>query len=280
MDQFTQRGVAALALIILLVGAVYVWKRDRVVPVVAETATSTNITMATSAPVTNPAGSLAPNTPATGAIAVGAQGDITEQPVAAPGVTAPDFKAPIACTLTAEICTQVRKQQADIISTLTSKKTDFEAWVTLGTLYKMSGDYKNAAIMWEYVSAIYPKNITSFANLGDLYTNFLKDYPKAIVAYTQEIKNSPTNLDAYKSLFQIYTTTSYTGGVGAAEKVLKEGISANPKAIELRVILARYYRSLGRTADAKAQYAAAIESAKSQSQTSLAADIQKESDSM
>lgn len=280
MDQFNQRGVAALALIILLVGAVYVWKRDHAAPVAPDTATSTDILVATSAPATGPARALAPNTPSTGAVTVGAQGDITGQPVATPGVVAPDFKAPITCTLAADACVQVRKQQADIISTLTASKTDFESWITLGTLYKMSGDYKNAAIMWEYVSAIYPQNITSFANLGDLYTNFLKDYPKAAAAYTQEIKNSPTNLDAYKSLFQIYTSTSYTGEVGAAEKVLKQGIVANPKATELHITLARYYRSLGRTADAKAQYAAAIESAQSQGQTALAAEIKKESDAM
>jgi len=280
MDQFTQRGVAALALIILLVGAVYVWKRDRVAPIATDTATSTDVLVATSTPTTNPARPLAPNTPATGAVTVGAQGDITGQPVATPGVVAPDFKASIVCTLATDVCVQVRAQQADIISTLTANKTDFQSWIMLGALYKMNGDYKNAAIMWEYVSAIYPKNITSFANLGDLYTNFLKDYPKAVTVFTQEIKNSPANLDAYKSLFQIYTTTSYTGEAGAAEKILKEGITANPKATELHITLARYYRSLGRSADAKAQYAAAIESAQSQGQTTLVAEIKKESDAM
>jgi hypothetical protein len=280
MNQFTQRGVAVLALIILLVGAVYVWKRDQVTSVTTDIATSTDILVATSAPATNPARPLAPSTPATGAVTVGAREDIIGQPVATPGVAAPSFKNPVTCTLAADACVQVRAQQADIISTLTANKTDFESWITLGTLYKMNGDYKNAAIMWEYVSAIYPKNITSFANLGDLYTNFLKDYPKAVVAYTQEIKNSPANLDAYKSLFQIYTTTSYTGEAGAAEKILKEGIVANPKATELHITLARYYRSLGRSADAKAQYAAAIESAQSQGQTTLVAEIKKESDAM
>lgn len=280
MDQFTQRGVAALALIILLVGAVYVWKRDRVAPVVTDTATSTDIAVATSTPASDPTPALEPRTPTTGAVTVGAQGDIIGQPVATPGIAAPDFKNPITCTFAADACENVRKQQADIITALTSNKTDFDAWITLGVLYKMSRDYKGAAVMWEYVSAIYPKNTISFANLGDLYTNFLKDYPKAMAAYTQEIKNSPTNLDAYKSLFQIYTTTSYTGEAGAAEKVLKEGITANPKATELHITLARYYRSLGRTADAKAQYAAAIESAQSQGQTTLAAEIKKESDAI
>jgi len=214
-----------------------------------------------------------------GSVAVSARQDSqysVAKPVANPGIPMPDFKATLSCTLSADICDRVHTQMVDIVATLTKNSSDYSAWISLGILHKTAGDYKAAARDWEYVSALYPKNTQSFGNLGDLYMHFIKDYTRAESNYLKEVKNSPTNLDAYRDLFTLYTQTSYQASASAAENILKAGIAANPDAIELRVILARYYQSQGRTADAKTQYTAAIASAESQGQTALAQDLQKE----
>ena len=106
--------------------------------------------------------------------------------------------------------------------------------------------------------------------------NFLHDYTKAEANYLVGIKDAPSTTAFYKDLFSLYTTTSYKPSNTAAENILKQGISANPKSVDLQMTLARYYKSLGRAADAKAEYDAAIANAKSQNQSDLAAQIQAE----
>lgn len=266
----------ALIVIVVIIVGVLVWKY---LPSKSGTTIPTDMsTISTTSPIST---APAPSTSAhSSGITVGAGDMNIEQSIAKTDLPRPDFTSPIPCTLAVEVCTQVKSQQSTIISTLTKKPTDFWAWIDLGTLYKMTGDYRRAANIWEYVSAMYPKNITSFANLGDVYQNYLKEYARAESNYRTEIINSPAYVDSYRNLFTLYTTSTYHPSVTAAEDILKKGITANPKAVDLQVILARYYKSQGRTADAKTEYKAAIANAKSQGQASLATQIQQELDSM
>jgi tetratricopeptide (TPR) repeat protein len=191
---------------------------------------------------------------------------------------APAFKGAISCPsdMAPEVCTNIQTRDATIVARLQKSSTDFAAWVDLGTLRKIAGDYPGAIAAWNYVVALYPSNATAYYNLGDLYQNSLKDYAKAEVNYLLAIKYAPSDPGSYENLFTIYTTTSYKAGTTAAADILKKGIVANPKSVDLQVMLARYYKSQGNSTAAKAEYDAAIQNAQSQGQASLAAEIQKE----
>ena len=82
----------------------------------------------------------------------------------------------------------------------------------------------------------------------------------------------------YRDLFNVYANF-YKQNAGNAESTLKAGIAANPKAIDLSILLAQYYRDHGRTAEAKAQYDLAIAAAKAAGSTSLVATLETEKSS-
>jgi Tfp pilus assembly protein PilF len=105
--------------------------------------------------------------------------------------------------------------------------------------------------------------------------NFLKDYSKAEQAYLSAIKADPAGAGAYRDLASLYDNL-YKKGEGAGEAILKKGVAASPDSVDLRVILARYYKDAGRTAEAKEQYQAAIAAANKAGQTEVAAQIQTE----
>jgi len=201
---------------------------------------------------------------------------VTSLPVSNTPAT-PEYTKSLVCTpsVPAETCTTIKQRAAAAAASISKNKLDVNAWIILGNMRKQAGDYTGAAAAWQYVSIISPTNIVSFNNLGDLYMNFLKDYPKAESNYLIQIKNKSDDANAYRSLFTLYSEL-YKKGTSSAEDILKKGIVANTKAIDLQVTLADYYKSQGRTAEAKAAYEAAIKSAQSQGQTSLAAQIQQE----
>ena len=148
-------------------------------------------------------------------------------------------------------------------------------WTNLGAIRKIIGDFEGAKQAWEYVAILSPKNTTPLYNLADLYGNFLKQYGTAEKYYKKVISIDPLDTNAYRNLFDLYNNV-YKIGSGAAPSILKQGIAANPNAIDLHVLLARYYRAQNDTANAKVQYDAAITSAKDQNQGGIAEQIQQE----
>lgn len=195
-----------------------------------------------------------------------------------PTIDIPDFRAPVAygADLSADVKAIIERKVADLQTQLQKNSLDLTAWLNLGAMKKMAGDFKGAETDWKFVTQASPKNTAAFWNLGDLYMNFLKNYPKAESAFKSVIAIEPANTQAYQALFQLYTDL-YKRGTGAAETILKQGIAANPDSVDLQVTLARYYKSQGRAADAKAEYDAAIANATRQHQTDLAAQIKTES---
>lgn len=194
-----------------------------------------------------------------------------------PTIDVPDARAPIAYSadLSAEAKVIIQKKIADLQAALQKNSLDLTAWLNLGAMRKLAGDFTGAETDWKFVMQASPQNTAAFWNLGDLYMNFLKNYPKAESAFKSVISIDPASSDAYRQLYQLYTDF-YKQGTGAAEGILKQGVAANPDSVDLQVMLARYYKSQGRTADAKAQYDAAIANATRQNQTSLAAQIKAE----
>lgn len=193
-------------------------------------------------------------------------------------VTVPSYKDAITCPndMSQTECSSVRTRDAAVVAKLNTNATDYASWLTLGMLRKDVGDYQGAVAAWSYVTKLYPKDQVAFDNLGDLYANFIKDYAKADANWLAAIKIKTNDPAPYRDLFTLYTTTSYRPSANAAENILKQGIAANPKAVDLQVLLARYYKAAGRIADASAEYDAAIGNANAQGLTSLAAELATE----
>ncbi len=201
-----------------------------------------------------------------------ADGDTIELP------TPPDFRAPIAYadTVSPEVRAALAARAKALQEKLAKDSFDLAAWIDLGTIRKMAGDYRGAETAWVFVNAVAPEHPTAIANLADLYMNFLHDYPKAESRYLRLIALDTHQVGAYASLGMLYQHF-YKIQTTAAEEILLKGIAANPDAIDLRIQLARYYKNTALLpGKAKAQYEAAIAVADTQGNTSLAAELRAE----
>jgi tetratricopeptide (TPR) repeat protein len=84
---------------------------------------------------------------------------------------APDYTSPVLfdASVGADVRAAVAVQLADIKSILDKNPKDIDAWLRLGTLHKIGGDYAGAETMWLYVSKAWPADYIAFNNLADLY---------------------------------------------------------------------------------------------------------------
>lgn len=265
-DKRNQIIATIIIAVLILIAIAYFFSRSVSQPSSGNTATST----ATTTLATSTSGGVS-TTSSSGTYTVKQiSGDTTP--------TAPNYKAPLNITapgISADERTSLQSQFAVTEASIASNKTDFDAWIALGSEREQAGDYAGAAADWQYISEIYPTNVVSNANLGDLYTNDLMNYPRAAAAFEAQIAIDPTDVYIYSDLFSLYTN-QYPQGAAVATAILKQGIAANPKATNLMVILARYYKSTGDITDAKTEYSAAIASAQAQGNTSAVTQLQQE----
>jgi tetratricopeptide (TPR) repeat protein len=107
--------------------------------------------------------------------------------------------------------------------------------------YKIAGDFEGASDVWKFVSAVGPTEAqaTAFGNLGDLYMNFIKDYPKAEESYRQAINLKPDEISYYRDLHMLYRYLYKTDTTLAAD-ILVEGIEKNPNNEDLLRLQAEY----------------------------------------
>lgn len=129
-------------------------------------------------------------------------------------------------------------------SAIEEDPNNFNTWKDLAIIKKAMGDFEGARDVWLHMNDMSPTNRVSFGNLGDLYTHFIVDYPRAIEHYRRAIQNDPKYIDFYRSVFQIYNEY-WTERKDLAEGVLLEGIEKNPESSELYALLADYYADNG-----------------------------------
>lgn len=135
----------------------------------------------------------------------------------------------------------------------------FEGWLTLASIKKQMGDFAGAAAIWEHAGTLRPLNSVSFNNLGDLYANFLPDYPKAVQNFRQAITNAAGEEKQqyyYVSLSELYRYRM--SDTAQALAVLEEGMTEDPHSIVLRVKAAQLAAALGERAKAVRYYQAAL----------------------
>jgi tetratricopeptide (TPR) repeat protein len=143
-----------------------------------------------------------------------------------------------ALTITADLPEQskadLRANFEQLKKGLQAEPTRVDLWLSLGLCYKTAGDYEGAAEVWQYVADAAPDGLRYIAlgNLGDLYANFIKDYPKAESYYLQALAVKPTEIGYYRNLYTLYRYL-YKTDTSAAADILKEGLAKNPGNSEL-----------------------------------------------
>ncbi len=212
----------------------------------------------------------------TSGIKVVGSGDVTV--TEEPNTPKFDFSKPIAfsASIASDVRAALNVNLKNAQDALAKNVADFNAWIQLGNAHLVGGDAKAAEEIWLHAAALFPKNIVTYDNLGGLYLDYLKDYPKAETMFKKAIALGSHDVAAYRNLFSLYTDYGYKAGTSAAEDILKQGIANNPDAYELSVLLARYYHAHGRDAEAKASYDVAIATLQKQGNTQAAAEITAE----
>lgn len=176
---------------------------------------------------------------------------------------APDLNKPIIFNdvFSDEEKKTITEKTNKLIEELKEDNNLFFNWIELGLYRKSIKDYAGAKDAWEYASKIRPQNNISFANLGNLYHYYLKDFPKAEQNLRSAIANDKQNTGAYTALHELYKY-SYKQDTDLAVEVLFEGLTENPNDIDLLVTLANYYKEKEDTENTQKYYKQALTEAK------------------
>lgn len=158
-----------------------------------------------------------------------------------PAVVTPDYSQPIAFSgnLSDEIKQQLNEQLGQMQANIRANNLDLKSWLTLGTLYKIGGDYGHALMAWSFVIDTLPGGQSAYFNRADLYMNFLKQYANAEADYKKIISLNPKVVDAYQDLFYLYRDL-YKTNTSAAKDILQEGLKNNPNDPQLTALLNEY----------------------------------------
>lgn len=120
-------------------------------------------------------------------------------------------------------------------------------WLALASTMKAIQSYDQAEEVWLYITEKWPDDPTAFANLGDLYANFLPDYPKAEWAFKQAIaktENINEHLIFYRNLHRLYQQ-KYQEKTDLADDILFEALEKYPDEPDFLTLLADYYQNEG-----------------------------------
>lgn len=135
-----------------------------------------------------------------------------------------------------------KKAEAEIKMLSAELKADFdklENWLTLGIWRKMIGDYEGAAEVWKFVTIIRPDEPVAFHNLGDLYSQYSPDLPKAEMYYKLAIEKDKSHQPFfYVKLFEFYRY--YAKKPDLAENALLQALQTNPGDAYLESVLNNY----------------------------------------
>ena len=209
-------GLAVLAALIVIGSVFFIYSRTALAPTTATMpggVTSSTTSIGNGASVTVPEGVT-----------------VTVLPGSS-GVKAPAIDTPlvISSALSPDAQTILRGKEETLIAQLHKTPADIALWLDLGIDRKIGGDYAGAAAAWEYVAQVAPTSASyiAYGNLGELYMDYLKDYPKAESNFKQAIALSPHTIDYYRQLYTLYKYAYKTNTTAAAD-ILTQGLKANP----------------------------------------------------
>lgn len=156
---------------------------------------------------------------------------VTIKPV--PSVEAPSLNVAVTYdpNLPADAVSVLKTDIASTTAYLKNNPSDGSEWLQLAVYYKIAGDYTAAANVWGYMTQVAPTSYIAFGDLGDLYQNFLTNYPKAEANYKAAIAIDPNIIDYYVDLYNLYKYE--VNNPAAASSTLEAGLKANPGNNEL-----------------------------------------------
>jgi len=138
---------------------------------------------------------------------------------------------------------RIKKDFDNRVTVLQKDKNLFNDWLALGNDKKLIGDYIGARDVYIFAGQIRPLNSLSFGNLGDLYMNFLKDYPSAEIAFKRAVVNVGTEDSSYiRNLIGLY---SFWGKSNLEKQTILEAIYKFPKEHPFLVLMSRWYLQAG-----------------------------------
>ena len=214
---------------VIVVGLLLVVRRESAEPAsqVPSTATTTDATSTTQSTGSTTTTNLGNGITVTGP--AGAQVTMTPVSSTLASVPAPDLAHAVIYSpdLSPDAVAALTKGVASTTASLKKNPSQANVWLQLAVYYKIAGDYHAAEAVWVYLTKVVPTNYIAFANLGDLYQNFLKDYPKAEANYLQAVALKPNNIDPYRNLYTMYKYQYKTNTTAAAD-ILAKGLKANP----------------------------------------------------
>jgi len=199
----------------------------------------------------------------------------------AENLTTPDLDRPYTApdNLPEDIQQDSTQRVADAVEALKKDANNPAQWLTLAVYRKASADYDGAEEIWLYYTKRWPGDVTAWANLGDLYTNFKVDYPKAEENYKTAIRVNPSFIPGYRALHDLYRV-KYKAETMLAAGVLKDGLTNNPGNFELLIVLSDYYIQKEMKAEAKAYLEQALAAAEPAGRGDMAPLIQAELDKL
>lgn len=180
-----------------------------------------------------------------GGVKVPASGEgVTLLPIENAAAKAPVLKSsyPVLVTMEPAQKDALQKKIDTAVASLRGDKEQLRVWTELGGYLKVAGNYTDARDAWEYVATAAPSNYVALNNLGDLYMNYLKDYPKAELNYKKVIEVKPEYIDTYRNLYTLYTYV-YKTDTTAAKDILLLGLSKNPGNSDLTKLLESYNKT-------------------------------------
>jgi len=146
----------------------------------------------------------------------------------------------------------------EVKASLQESPDDYSNWLYLGILKKGAGDYEGARDCYLYVIQIKPEISNSYANLADLYANFLNEPQKGLAMMQKALELDPNDVNFYLALAEIYRYR-LPGQEAMYETVMLDAIQGFPDNPNLIAPLALYYKQTNQIQKAIAQYEALVQ---------------------
>ena len=142
---------------------------------------------------------------------------------------------------------QVEKYKAELVrlkGVLEENPMNVDGWIGVGMIKKFFNNYEGARDAWEYAKYLNDDNSVNYYNLGNLYSENLKDYQMAETNFLKALEIGRKEVSYYIAVADFYRNF-YIEKRGEAKKILENGIKEVPNDISLLSYAAEYYKKEG-----------------------------------
>jgi tetratricopeptide (TPR) repeat protein len=189
---------------------------------------------------------------------------------AVPSISGYVLQKPVAMSV--EAFKAIHDRLAPIMATLRSDPKNTDALLSAAQYLLAVGDQKMAESIWIYLSKADAGLIQPWGNLAHLYQD-QGDQKRAETYYLGAIERSAKTTQYHRDLFELYVTEKRSSDAIA---ILQKGFKDHPTDYTLPLLLARFYKELGKIPESEAAYKLTIESAEKNASKEILNQIQAE----